>query len=504
MSGNPDDPFASSAEPQRTILRPTPGRGAVPQPPPGQRTVVPGAGGAGGAAPAAPRPAVPRGPAGPDPLAAPVDAGDLARGTANPLVAAAMPLLGLVVRMKTVASGVNIVSVRDRVYEELRAFAGAGRNAGIAQEPLRAAHLALCATVDDVVMNTPWGAHGGWAKRSMGLAFHNTVDAGELFYTYLSNMLQAPAANRLTLELMYCCLSLGFEGMYRLHARGASEHAKVRENLYNTLRGLMGPQERELSPEWRGVDMPARSAREGLPVWVFAAAAAVLLLGLFWGLSWILSSGSDGVSTRFAALLQPRPFAIAAIAPPPHPGPPTPTPPGPVIIEPTPEPGPSPAPLIARFLDPEIRQGLVSVDARGRDTIITIHDLRINVAGSGMFDTGDARLRPEFVGLMHRIGEELHAHPDLYPGRLMVDGHTDNVPIGRGNLRFPTNQALSEARAASAAGFINETLQDRSRIVTHGYADTRPAPENTNPADNNTPQGRARNRRIVVTLEAPG
>ena len=292
--GNPDDPFATGAEPQRTIIRPTPGRGAIPQPP-AQRTVAPGAPEApGGGAPAS-RPAVPRAPAGPDPLAAPVDAGDLARGTANPLVAAAMPLLGLVVRMKTVTSGVNIVAVRDRVYEELRAFAGAGRNAGIPQDPLRAAHYALAATVDDVVMNTPWGAHGGWSKRTMVSAFHGDVEGGENFYKHLDNMLQAPAANRLTLELMYCCLSLGFEGRYRLHPRGASEHAKVRENLYNTLRGLMGPQERELSPEWRGVDMPARSSRDGLPIWVFAAAAGVFLLGLYWGMSLLLGSNQEHV-----------------------------------------------------------------------------------------------------------------------------------------------------------------------------------------------------------------
>src|SRR5213076_3038621 len=120
---------------------------------------------------------------------------------------------------------------------------------------------------------------------------------------HLDHMLQAPAANRLTLELMYSCLSLGFEGRYRLHARGASEHAKVRENLYNTLRGLMGPQERELSPEWRGIDMPATSTREGLPIWVFAAAAGVFLLGLYWGMSYLLSSNEDTFGDRFGRLL---------------------------------------------------------------------------------------------------------------------------------------------------------------------------------------------------------
>ena len=110
-----------------------------------------------------------------------------------------------------------------------------------------------------------------------------------------------------------------------------------------------------------------------------------------------------------------------------------------------------------------------------------------------MFDSGKADVRPEFVVLLRRIGEELQR----YPGRVRVDGHTDNVPIGRANLRFPSNQALSEARATSAAAIVAERLGDASRIVTRGFADTRPA------VDNGTDQGRANNRRIVVTLESP-
>jgi type VI secretion system protein ImpK len=400
-----------------------------------------------------------------------------------------MPLLGLVVRMKTVTSGVNIVAVRDRVYEELRAFAGAGRNAGIPQDPLRAAHYALAATVDDVVMNTPWGAHGGWSKRTMVSAFHGDVEGGENFYKHLDNMLQAPAANRLTLELMYCCLSLGFEGRYRLHPRGASEHAKVRENLYNTLRGLMGPQERELSPEWRGVDMPARSSREGLPIWVFAAAAGVFLLGLYWGMSFLLGSNQDTFDDRFGRLLPNRSIQIPMIAPPARPP----------SAPPLPPPAPPPPPVVTdasqrlrQLLEPEIRANQVSVEVFGRDTRITIHD-SVLAAGRGMFDSGKADVRQEFVGLLRRIGEELQR----YPGRVRVDGHTDNVPISRANLRFPTNQVLSEARATSAAAIIAERLGDASRIVTRGFADQRPI------ADNSTDQGKANNRRIVVTLESP-
>ena len=98
------------------------------------------------------------------------------------------------------------------------------------------------------------------------------------------------------------------------------------------------------------------------------------------------------------------------------------------------------------------------------------------------------------VEKLRRIGEELQR----YPGVVRVDGHTDNVPIGRSNVRFPTNQALSEARATNAAAIIIERLGDRSRVVTRGYADTRPV------ADNGTAEGRARNRRVEIFLGERG
>jgi type VI secretion system protein ImpK len=222
---------------------------------------------------------------------------------------------------------------------------------------------------------------------------------------------------------------------------------------------------------------------------VFAAAAGAFLLALYWGMSYLLASNSDAFDDRFGRLLPIRAIEVPMIAPPPRP----------VTAPPRPPPPPPPPPVVTdasqrlrQLLEPEIRQNLVSVDVFGRDTRITIHD-NVILAGQGMFASGDARVREQFVGLLRRIGEELQR----YPGVVRVDGHTDNVPIGRSNVRFPTNQALSEARATNAAAIIIERLGDRSRVVTRGYADTRPV------ADNGTDQGRAANRRIVVTLESP-
>ena len=89
------------------------------------------------------------------------------------------------------------------------------------------------------------------------------------------------------------------------------------------------------------------------------------------------------------------------------------------------------------------------------------------------------------VMAMKRIGKALN---DV-PGPVLIAGHTDNQPIR--SLRFPSNWHLSKDRAASAkavlAGFVKP-----DRLTAEGRADTEPV------ADNNSPEGRARNRRVEI------
>ena len=80
------------------------------------------------------------------------------------------------------------------------------------------------------------------------------------------------------------------------------------------------------------------------------------------------------------------------------------------------------------------------------------------------------------------------------PYNLSVEGHTDNVPIQ--TARFPSNWELSSARAAMVTRRLIELGVPADRIRAIGYGDTRPR------ADNGTPEGRARNRRVAFVLQA--
>jgi type VI secretion system protein ImpK len=73
-----------------------------------------------------------------------------------------------------------------------------------------------------------------------------------------------------------------------------------------------------------------------------------------------------------------------------------------------------------------------------------------------------------------------------------VSGHTDNQPTKR-SLRFPSNYELSLERARGVAALLGQTVQNHA-IKAEGLADSKPLAPNT------TPDGRARNRRVEITL----
>src|SRR5690348_11951511 len=199
----------------------------------------------------------------------------------NPIVNAALPLLDLAMQIKNRAVHNNVESLRDRVVAEMNAFERKVTPLGQSMQTIRAARYALCATIDDIVLNTPWGSRSAWTQRSMVATFHNEVVGGERFWDLLKELKRDAAVNLDLLELLYFCIALGFEGKYRVLPRGASELILVREDLYRLIRNNRGDFERSLSPHWQGVGAAYRGLTNLIPAWVIGV-VTLGLLALFY------------------------------------------------------------------------------------------------------------------------------------------------------------------------------------------------------------------------------
>src|SRR5712691_7633999 len=194
-----DNPFLEPDDAKRTVIRPVPG---------GRR---PGPAAADSAGPH------PEGGEAQGGTAAVVGEGVEIQATGvNPLVAAAGPLLQLLARLPNTINHPDPGDLRERAVRAMHSFEQRTRDLNLAGELLAPAHYALCASIDDVVLNTPWGSTGVWDANSLISSFHKEVRSGERFFQLLGQMRQNPGLFLPVIELMYLCMSLGFQGQYRL------------------------------------------------------------------------------------------------------------------------------------------------------------------------------------------------------------------------------------------------------------------------------------------------
>jgi chemotaxis protein MotB len=137
---------------------------------------------------------------------------------------------------------------------------------------------------------------------------------------------------------------------------------------------------------------------------------------------------------------------------------------------------------LEKALPNQIAQHTVSIKM-GRDGLI------ISLREAGFFPSGSATPRPDSIGALRQIAALIGQSP--YDMR--IEGHTDNVPIH--NAEFDSNWELSSARATRIARIFLElhTIAPH-RLSAAGYAEFHPV------ADNNSPEGRAENRRVDLVI----
>jgi chemotaxis protein MotB len=126
----------------------------------------------------------------------------------------------------------------------------------------------------------------------------------------------------------------------------------------------------------------------------------------------------------------------------------------------------------------------ISVSVTNRAVMITMKE-------QVSFSPGEVDILEATDPVLETIAGIIHRYPDYH---VEIDGHTDNIPI-RTSL-YPSNWELSVARATSVLKyFINKHNIDPSRLSVRGNADQKPV------APNNTPENRARNRRVEIKLK---
>jgi len=216
----------------------------------------------------------------------------------NPLVNSAITLLTLAIKLRVTLSHDKAPELHRKLTEEIRSFEQKSRGAHIPEDSVVTARYLLCTVVDEIVLNTPWGAASGWSQHSLLSLFHHETSGGEKCFTILQKLLETPGKHADLLELFYLCLSLGFEGKYRLEARGHEQLEIIRDNLYKTIERIRPNPEQDLSPHWQSDAIRPKRRMDYFPTWVVAACFATVLLLSYSTMRWWLADTTAPIANH--------------------------------------------------------------------------------------------------------------------------------------------------------------------------------------------------------------
>jgi chemotaxis protein MotB len=140
----------------------------------------------------------------------------------------------------------------------------------------------------------------------------------------------------------------------------------------------------------------------------------------------------------------------------------------------------------------QLVKDLESEVASGQIQITQLREgLRLNLAQDILFRSGSTTLEPYGVKLLMKVSSQL----SKFPQQVEVQGHSDDVPLSKSLAqRWGSNWELAAARAAQVVRLFEAEGVDPSRLRAVSYGPHNPV------ADNDSPDGRARNRRIEIRL----
>jgi len=382
----------------------------------------------------------------------------------NVLVDGAARFLAFAAGVRAGRARPDLERLRIQAEAEISAYSETLRKAGVPQETAQRAVYAVCSTIDDIVQNLPAAQSHDWARRSMAVRFFQQNIAGDQFWALLDSLLTRPDQHKDLLELFYACLAAGFEGRFRVEPGGRRLLDDKMSRIFTAVRVSHEVGARELSPQWAGTPVAAPRFGPFLPALIAAAAIALVAVAVFVGLRLALTARSGDIEKVLVAPFPKEPLQLARFATPP------------IVPDSSTQ-----VDRVTACLGALVTAGVTEV-------VQDANFVTVRTKQGNLFPSNSDVLQGESLKAIQAIGGCM----DREAGPIRIDGHSDSDRVGSG--KFADNQELSQARAEAAKQAISGIVQDAGRITAQGYGDSIPI------ADNNSAEGKARNRRVEFVL----
>lgn len=136
----------------------------------------------------------------------------------------------------------------------------------------------------------------------------------------------------------------------------------------------------------------------------------------------------------------------------------------------------------------DLQQAMKDLNAQVSNT-----EIKVNLAADVLFDFDKAEIKTQAIPVLNKVSTVLNSYPNA---QIKIAGHTD----GKGNDAY--NNDLSKRRAQAIANWLSANAGINSKqMLVSGFGKTKPVAPNTNPNGSDNPAGRAKNRRVEITIQ---
>jgi len=158
----------------------------------------------------------------------------------NPMLDAATPLLGMVMRLATMNNQSMPEHLFSQVVTDVQAVGQLLEEQGYEPGVIVSFRYILCTFIDEAALGNGWSNQNEWIKQSLLVHFHNEAWGGEKIFILLERLIREPKRYQDLLEFLYFCFSLGFRGRYKVAAQPQDEFEQIYRRLHHVLHTLRG------------------------------------------------------------------------------------------------------------------------------------------------------------------------------------------------------------------------------------------------------------------------
>lgn len=145
----------------------------------------------------------------------------------NPMIDAATPLLGMVMRLSTMNSQAMPEHLFAQVVTDVQAVEQLLQEQGYEPGVIVSFRYILCTFIDEAALGNGWSNKNEWIKQSLLVHFHNEAWGGEKVFILLERLIREPVRYQDLLEFLYLCFSLGFRGRYKVAIQQQDEFERI-------------------------------------------------------------------------------------------------------------------------------------------------------------------------------------------------------------------------------------------------------------------------------------